>query len=57
MNHTMLCAICGDPVAMDTDHVKIDAETRRMQDRNDLDEYYLHIECAMNSLDTWRDPA
>jgi len=54
---SLLCAVCGRSVALDTDHVEIEAETYWMDDRNDQREYVLHLECAMRTIDCWTDPA
>jgi hypothetical protein len=50
------CAVCGRSVAPDTDHVVVEAETKRMRDRNEVDNYYLHERCAMNALGSWEKP-
>jgi hypothetical protein len=53
---TLYCAICGNRTAPDTDHVEIDAESVRMKDRNDVDEYVMHSECWRRLSEGWMDP-
>jgi hypothetical protein len=57
MNESYTCAVCGRPVAPDSDHVEIEAEVVWMDDRNDRDEYIMHLDCALTTIDCWRDPA
>ena len=56
MTESYTCAVCGQRVAPDTDHVEIEAETVWMDDRNDLRAYMLHLDCALGTIDAWRDP-
>jgi len=51
------CAECGGHVAPDLDYIHVEAETRKIGDRNDLDTYYFHPECWWGVVDEWRDPA
>jgi len=51
------CGVCGRAVYPDDDHVEVSAETVRMRDRNETDDYWLHVGCAMATVDGWRDPA
>lgn len=53
---SVLCAICGNKVPLDVDHVEIEAETVRMRDRNDLDSYVLCMECSVEKFREWNDP-
>lgn len=48
---------CREAVHMDSDHVHIEAESKRMDDRNDVEEYYFHPECWWEVADNWEDPA
>lgn len=50
------CAVCGHPVAPDQSHVKLGAETIRFDDRNALNNYYLHPDCWRNTTGSWRQP-
>jgi len=54
---SFVCAVCGQTVYMDDDHVEIEAETVRMNDRNETDDYLLHTGCAMRTMSGWSDPA
>jgi len=51
------CGVCGRSVPLDQDHVKVDAETVRTDDRNAIDDYVLHTRCALATMQGWRDPA
>jgi hypothetical protein len=53
---SVYCAICGEKTPLDVDHVKLEAETKRMRDRNDLDEYVFCMDCAIQKFDEWTDP-
>lgn len=57
METTLHCAICGTRFEPDQDHVRIEAEHKRMDDRNDLDEYVMHPECWQRLTDGWMEPA
>ena len=54
---TLYCAICGGRFEPDTDHVWVDAEHRRIEDRNDTEEYALHPECWRRLTGGWSEPA
>ena len=54
---TLYCAICGNRFEPDQDHVWVDAELRRINDRNNTDEYALHPDCWDRLTDGWMDPA
>lgn len=54
---TLYCAICRERFEPDTDHVWVDAELRRVDDRNGTDEYALHPECWQSLTDGWMKPA
>jgi hypothetical protein len=53
---TLYCAVCGQRTAPDTDHVELDAEAVRMNDRNGRDEYVLHVECWQRLSEGWAEP-
>lgn len=53
---TVLCAECGRSVAPDTDHVRVELEKKRMDDPDDLEEYYLHVGCALDLTEDWTKP-
>lgn len=57
MNESYTCGVCGNSVYPDDDHVEVDVETVRMCDRNDEDDYMLHVGCAMRTFGAWSDPA
>ncbi|WP_247005086.1 hypothetical protein [Halosolutus gelatinilyticus] len=54
---TLYCAICERRFEPDTDHVEIDAEHVRMDDRNEIDDYVMHTRCWLNLTEGWVDPA
>jgi hypothetical protein len=51
------CAECGNTVPPDEDHVHVVAETKHMQDRDDREDYYFHMECWWEVSDDWEVPA
>lgn len=51
------CAECGNPVPPDMDHVHAVAEHKRMQDRDDREDYYFHTECWRDVSRGWTQPA
>jgi hypothetical protein len=53
---TVYCAICRQDVPLDKDHVKIDAEFERMDDRNGRDDYTVHVGCWRSISDGWMKP-
>ena len=53
---TVTCARCGDRVPLDTDHGELVVETRRMDDRDDRDDYMLCMDCVIEIGDTWEEP-
>jgi hypothetical protein len=54
---TLYCAICGEAFEPDTDHYWVDAELRRIDDRNGQEEYALHTACWERLTDGWMEPA
>jgi hypothetical protein len=53
---TLYCAKCGNRFEPDDDHVRIDAEHRRIDDRNEHDEYVMHPDCWHELTAEWTDP-
>jgi len=51
------CAECGEHVAPDMDHIHLEAESRRMDDRNEIDTFYFHRECWWDVSENWVSPA
>lgn len=56
MNFEPACAVCGLSVDPSTDHASVDVEHVRFDDRNDLDDYYLHRRCARAVFSGWEEP-
>lgn len=54
---TLHCAICGNRFQPDTDHVWIKAEKKRIDDRDELDEYAMHQHCWRRLTEGWMQPA
>jgi len=52
---TLYCADCGQRFEPDDDHVWIDAEVKRINDRNDREEYAFCMDCWLDK--DWNDPA
>jgi hypothetical protein len=48
---------CTDPLHADSDYVRVEAEKKRMRDRNEIEEYYFHPECWSEIASTWETPA
>jgi hypothetical protein len=57
VTNTYTCAVCGTNVYLDGDHVEVDIEKVRIEDRNDENRYLLHVDCAFATFDGWRCPA
>jgi hypothetical protein len=53
----LYCGVCGNWFEPDDDHVRVQGEHVRMDDRNDVDEYYFHTECWQRVSGGWMDPA
>lgn len=47
---------CEDALHADSDHVQVKAEKAFMDDANELEEYYFHLECWWEVADDWRQP-
>lgn len=43
---SFICVVCGQGGEPDTDHVTVEVTHKRMQDRDDVAEYYLYDRCA-----------
>jgi len=54
---TLHCAICGGRFEPDTDHVRVDAELKRIDDINEKDVYALHQHCWRRLTEGWMQPA
>lgn len=54
---TLYCAICGNRFEPDQNHVWVNAELRRLDDQNSVDEYALHPDCWDRLTDGWMEPA
>ena len=50
---TALCAVCEEKVLPDVDHIEIDAERWRMDDPNETEQYWMHTDCAAETIDQW----
>lgn len=57
MTDTIYCAVCGGRFSPDTDHVQLDAEKKRQQDRNEQEMWILHPECYRRLTEGWMTPA
>jgi len=66
--NSMMCARCGRAFEPDVNHVKIDGETKRIDDRNQAEAkriddrnqaevYYMHEECWLRETEDWNLPA
>lgn len=54
---TVHCAVCRRRFELDRDHVSLEAERVRTDDRNDIDTFYFHPECWRSVSGNWMDPA
>jgi len=57
MTETVYCAHCRERFTPDQDHVQIDAEIKKIDDKNDRDFYILHLDCFREITDDWIEPA
>ncbi|WP_353635664.1 hypothetical protein ABSL23_17360 (plasmid) [Halobacterium sp. NMX12-1] len=57
--NTLTCAnpACTDALHADSDHVRVEAEKKRMRDRDETQEYYFHPECWTAVSASWEKPA
>lgn len=53
---TLYCAECGGRFEPDDDHVRIDAEHVRINDRNEQEEFVMHPRCWWDLTGEWNDP-
>lgn len=53
---TLYCAICGERFEPDDDHVRVEAESVRLDDRNDSEEYVFHPGCWDRLTGGWMEP-
>jgi hypothetical protein len=51
---TVPCAFCGEYVGLDEDHVSIDATIMYIDDRNERDDFYAHVDCYLREADPSR---
>ena len=54
---TLYCAICGGRFEPDVDHVRVDAETVRIEDRNQTEQFVFHPDCWRRLTEGWMQPA
>lgn len=54
---TVICAVCGESVPLDGDYAHIEIEKKRINDRDDREDYYLHTECRLETVRDWHEPA
>jgi len=54
---TIYCAVCRRRFEPDVDHVRVDAEHVRINDRNDEETYAFHPDCWRSLTGEWMDPA
>ena len=57
MPETLYCAVCGETTPADLNHVQIEAEKIRMQDRNTQDTFIMHPDCYRELSEDWTEPA
>lgn len=51
------CAICGRRFQPDTDHVRVDATHKRINDADEKDVFAFHDHCWRRLSDGWMSPA
>lgn len=56
MTTALTCAVCGEKVHLDTDHVRVDVEEFRIDYVNDVEDYVLHERCADTVFGGWNSP-
>lgn len=56
MAESLICAVCDERLLPDSDHVHVEAELKRIRDRDRLDEYYVHPDCWADLVSEWSDP-
>jgi hypothetical protein len=50
------CAECGNTVAPDGDYIHVVGEIKRIQDRDDREDYYFHVDCWADVTRGWTNP-
>lgn len=53
---TLYCAICRGRFEPDDDHVTVESELRRIDDRNEITGYVLHPGCWARLTEGWGEP-
>lgn len=53
---TVTCGRCGDRVPLDVDHGEVQVETVHMNDRDELHDYVLCMDCTIELRDEWEHP-
>jgi len=53
---SVICAVCGQQVALDEDHRVVTDEAKRMRDRDKQEDYVLHLRCADAVFEGWCSP-
>ena len=53
---TLFCAECEGRFEPDDDHVRLDAEHVRMDDRNEQDMHVMHPKCFRELAEDWMKP-
>jgi hypothetical protein len=56
MSETLYCAMCEGTFEPDDDHVKIQAETVRIDERNENQMFVLHPQCYNELSGEWVPP-
>jgi len=54
---SVTCAICGDPVGLDDDHVRVEGEHLPRTEFANVDEYAAHPDCWRDVTADWIEPA
>jgi hypothetical protein len=54
---SVTCAVCGEPVGLDGDHVRVEGEHLPRREWANIDEYAAHPECWADLTDGWPEPA
>lgn len=53
---TLYCAICEQRFEPDDDHVRVEAEHVRMDDRNEVEDFVFDPECWQRLSEGWMEP-
>jgi phage terminase large subunit GpA-like protein len=53
----LTCARCGKSFEPDVNHVQIDGQTKRMDDCDVAEIFYMHEECWIRETEDWEVPA